>query len=1086
MFPEYIFALGGGGKRTVFGMFGARYQKVDLHNINNISEWLNEDRARWLIEKLLKSGGNYTICIIDTEVRNYDKDKKLVMKINDYITSIRQSLSREYTRLGNIVFRYYHMSHQEGAPLDITNISGKRAIQNIKNYIVNNGYGKYYWINYIPKNNKDIENLDKECFGDVKLETFQECLKKVNLNELDFSNGVNRIRGLSKAIFYMALSDDVQKFPTPGGNDKVAIIVGLGGGTGSGMFIDLIQTMLRQVRVPITVFAIMPTTNESDNELANAYISLFEIERSVSDVNSRFGQFVNIVLVPIEITGYRGEGGQAGTVNPMLERDFPESFLYTLMSYYHAQQGAGEDPFKTHQKSVRPFILANSVILRILPQDKAVKVFEEVIDYIDEYVDLTNSKLIEIFDGFKGESKFELTGHELEYIRKELEDIANLIELYNKINDDKAVEKDLNDAVQEIGRYIKNIDDFVKGISSLSVHVIVNDLLRGLNTLGSQFSELSERHKLNQTRLRLFRLLSKWLNLLARKIEIMRRSDPQSLSGFLAVLFARYENLDQLGNDLRNLEARYIDDYASIEDELRRIEEEIREVKEEIEKDEELNKMVRDYSDIFDDLERLFTEQNSIDQILQELNTSLNTFISLVINLRRKELEKIRTVDDLLGNDDEFKNAKTKFENFVVPLLRKYGIDIPQNIVDMQCNKILNHKRHFENRRKLLGYNEEAYIGMKNIQTEFDRSHFTLFRIDGPDENDRNRCAYYVDVRYRDEKTGESYNLDINFIKMKIESKLNDILSDIRKHIRNNDTYGSGDISFDNMGRIDKDTLLEIIAKDKFEEKQRIEEERDRIKRQKDIVYSAISYITNLRNIISKLERSIGDYNSVLNKFECHIAEDKFIFELGINFAGDVQDLINKSDTVRSTVNNTLRDTLEHVIVNGGKYIGYRYEYIFDEETLTFDRVNLYINIPEKINSDNIETEDIQRRLSNRYFSQIRNAIFRGTSNVAIMNNAYRDSIALTIFCVGTFLDNLSFIREYSNRYFERLQVEGDGSYIRHIYGLEWGKYYIRRLIDDNEIKRIYINQKTDEIIEELDKFYDEKVIVDVNSCGGE
>jgi len=99
------------------------------------------------------------------------------------------------------------------------------------------------------------------------------------------SQGVNRKRGLTKAIHRLGQSDadplgnlvnDLRFF---NGDPEVAVVVGLGGGTGSGVLIDLAYRIVDEANGNLTLFASLPAlSDDGPNELTNAYAALSELE----------------------------------------------------------------------------------------------------------------------------------------------------------------------------------------------------------------------------------------------------------------------------------------------------------------------------------------------------------------------------------------------------------------------------------------------------------------------------------------------------------------------------------------------------------------------------------------------------------------------------------------------------------------------------------------------------------------------------------------------------------------------------------------------------------------------------------------
>ena len=110
--------------------------------------------------------------------------------------------------------------------------------------------------------------------------TFESLCKIDRRLKEGFDGGVYRMRAVSKAAFIKATTLSHADFdPLFSGTGPVAIIVGLGGGTGSGMFIDLARKIhaLNRSR-PIWLFGVLPASTEGEDERLNAAIALTELE----------------------------------------------------------------------------------------------------------------------------------------------------------------------------------------------------------------------------------------------------------------------------------------------------------------------------------------------------------------------------------------------------------------------------------------------------------------------------------------------------------------------------------------------------------------------------------------------------------------------------------------------------------------------------------------------------------------------------------------------------------------------------------------------------------------------------------------
>lgn len=130
---------------------------------------------------------------------------------------------------------------------------------------------------------------------------YENILKQNPKLELATSNGVYRMRGVAKAAFIKAINTPETQFPAFGNGHTIALIVGLGGGTGSGMFIDLAR-ILREKGHTIWLFGVLPSALENPVEKGNAAIALTELE--YLNVTSSEKLFHHIILTSLDGTGF--------------------------------------------------------------------------------------------------------------------------------------------------------------------------------------------------------------------------------------------------------------------------------------------------------------------------------------------------------------------------------------------------------------------------------------------------------------------------------------------------------------------------------------------------------------------------------------------------------------------------------------------------------------------------------------------------------------------------------------------------------------------------------------------------------------
>ena len=312
----------------------------------------------------------------------------------------------------------------------------------------------------------------------------------------DFSGGVHRRRAISKAIFYKVISEgQASGFPMFSNVGTNAIVVGLGGGTGSGMFIDLARYIREHqaITAQIWLFVILPTTNESDAEQVNAAIALTELEY----INQGERLFNNIVLTSLGPTGYKkGEEARREV------RDFDAAFPYIFTNFFQIERGDLIN-ISDVRKPYSSFILADAHIISYPVEElrSLKKGYEEVINGLNGITearkslnqivsslreDLTRSKHRDDFASIMDLSKGgKPTREDFDYIKKEYGNIEKVwshdIGRLLGYQTNEGIEYYIHENIPEESRIdkIKNYDgllDLIRSLINFDQHVKEGDL----------------------------------------------------------------------------------------------------------------------------------------------------------------------------------------------------------------------------------------------------------------------------------------------------------------------------------------------------------------------------------------------------------------------------------------------------------------------------------------------------------------------------------------------------------------------------------------------------------------------------------
>jgi len=314
VFPEVVMGIGGAGKNLVFQML----------------------RTEWLVRALLEDNEKkYSFIILDTAVGEMKDDLKQKEELDRFIEDIAEEM-RVPKNIDIEVRNIIQDLHIDTPQVLYT----KNLIEELhRKKLV-----KVWWI------------LDPE-HGVNNIEALQK------YGSSGFSKGTIRRRGVTKAMFYKALVEGRvdEIFSIKPGAMEVAMIVGLGGGTGSGLFIDIAQKIKdSNPGVTITLFGILPSLEEGD-EKANAYIALSELEY-LRLMQGKYGEtlFNHVVLSTIQPTRFKGSD-DAYSKNVALQ-EFGEAFVYTFLNFYDVKSGNQSD--EVEPRHYGRFTLATSGIVR--------------------------------------------------------------------------------------------------------------------------------------------------------------------------------------------------------------------------------------------------------------------------------------------------------------------------------------------------------------------------------------------------------------------------------------------------------------------------------------------------------------------------------------------------------------------------------------------------------------------------------------------------------------------------------------------------------------------------------------------------
>ena len=333
--PDQIFTIGGAGKDI--GM-----------------ELLESD---WILRDVLRPRRDprrLTVTFLDTAEEERDDDLDRIAAIRRRRDELKEELrDTGQGRVGDIEIRYKLITENImlNSQIDLT---GEDVVPRIA---AGNGIPEEHW--WITEDHIE-ENLN-------------------------FAKGAVRKRGLGKAMYYKAYAEDDElatliDIPSKG---EVAVIGGLGGGTGSGLFVDVATELAEKMpTADITLFGVLPNHTEGLRESANAFAGLSELERLSLEGNQLFK---DRILMPIDPTGFDGKRGNRVESDVMLKK-FDEAAVYLIAGYYDTQ--GMEDVF-SGAPQYAPFTIGIPQVLRynIDAVQQARGEFQEILDVKETAMD---------------------------------------------------------------------------------------------------------------------------------------------------------------------------------------------------------------------------------------------------------------------------------------------------------------------------------------------------------------------------------------------------------------------------------------------------------------------------------------------------------------------------------------------------------------------------------------------------------------------------------------------------------------------------------------------------------------------------
>lgn len=879
-------------------------------------------------------------------------------------------------------------------------------------------------------------------------------------HNLSFAKGVRRRRALGKATLYRALAsnnklDNQLDTPEPG---KIAVFVGLGGGTGSGILPDIIEMLHdNNPNNEITVFATIPSSSEpNENVHANAYAALCELESMCLGSENLVNDVVLYHLHPSE---YEGKEGNQLKGNELSR--FDEAFTQSVIAYYNAD---GENQFNRATPEFAPFTVA-------IPQ-----VAEYNIERIEKAETLMESRLKarkrmyeherELFDdlrdlfgtiNIRSDRENELPDEDQTAIYNRINQLENLAseELFTKLEYTSSevfaeIFEDAKSKVEEepgtdnSGAIATELDHHKHRLSSNTqtrgdVDTLLGEvLLLGIENLANRTELLKKRQGINDPELK--RVVGPFLRpdtkerKLNRKFADLRR-EKENIEEETEAVKTELEDARQKLQDQRESQQSQLNqahetwknktknaraelhshDINSIEDLLRELISELGKFADEVQAAD--SKAAADavdrtgvfnaISDIEDYEEDVQTDPMNPITIVDRDN--INTACDTLIEARKLHLDANESnglIGSLLGNSKDDAAARKDLGNCRADLQEQGVFSLPnaRDEFNVQLN-IDDHSKMQEIKSRKKGLLEDVIGVTKDVYSDItgDLSSRDIERI-------KNAVTHQNNSQQRVQEIIEAGSGDDPDLKRKVEEL-------DREHERLSEKSSTYETAKEILGSICSDKYKKIeAAKNKAEKSNQ----------QYDQQTETLSGNNN-----EAFKRTLQPENVISAAGKDNLAELELL----------------ESDTDRQRLQDVLGEFRENVL--SSNYHGLQERLVEGTET-SYYGTDVNVGIVSPIPGRKLEDmTNISERLDRNFGVSVsgesdRLGIYQPRDHQND-NIGPKWGIGLHVFISGVFLDNLLAVTKGETRGKYNEMLEQKSEYIRHSYGLENGEFTRRK-----------------------------------------
>ncbi len=1002
--PDRIFSIGGAGKEITFVLL----------------------ESEWVLREVLQPRRNpqtVRVTILDTAEEEENSDRQRIQDIRETIAELKSELrDTNAGRLGDITIEYKQITKKIQLN-DQNDLIGERAVPRIT---AGTGMQEEDW-----------------------------WVEEEHINEnLDFATGVVRKRGLGKAIYYKAYAEDdeLSTFIDLPDKGKVAVFAGLGGGTGSGIIIDLARHLKKKQRTAeITLFGILPNHTEGVRESANAYAVLSELEYlSLTDDQV----FKDRVLLPIDPTGFDGKGGNK-IQNAQLLRELDEAIIYLVAAYYNTI--GSEDPF-ADSPTFAPFTIGIPQVLRYNVEaiNEARTALREILNAKQDAVqaELEIYSQIERFlenqyGSPSGDGLRELDRADL---NERIDDFRDLLafELFNELEYESVsiFEDIITDAIKEGEDIAEQID-------------IISGSLRAVDTTGRRagtFVDNIDEH--------LAEVLESDLRAICMRKELLIKKqsvDDNRVRDAVEYLVNSGDGSGNPGVKLNRLENKLTD----LENQRERLENELEESIEELERrqqeqsdrvQQKVTDWERQIKPAIDQLQQ--TNVESVENALSSLQRELENYRTQVVNAAEAEEighiptqaveENLNYLDNELGRCGvDFQSSRSSIEASLSALKEARKAFLTLNRQEGTIEKLAPWTGKTEKAK------DEAHRNYRIQKNKLDDTG--VFSIGPPGSN------FAAEIRYN----GDSIVRDLQHQKQDLQAE---IVDGLQKRTTQLPESLQREMESELDRGADPDRLRQV-AKRVFEselegtrqvreQKSSIESELRELEHRLDTYESTTSLFKDLNQRRDIYADNVAKFHEHRNNYDADAGrpvatgreESVYVKNIKPNDvfratgdAGIAESELFKSREENQRVHNALEDMVENVF--NEQYSGIKRR-SFSKGRQRYEDIKVRVGVMSRA-VDQIDPDVLD------FESRFNSAFDLGASGKRIENpytswqHNIGDSwdIGLSVFIDGIFLDNLRKLVQadgYQSGYTERHSELGEDILIHHTHGIDEG-YFVRR-----------------------------------------